>query len=178
MTVTGANLTGATTVDFGTTAGTSIVVNGGGASLTVTSPAEANGTIDVTVITPGGTSAVNAPADHYQFVANAAPTVTNVSPSAGPTGGATSVTVTGTNLTGETAVDFGATPGTGVVVNGGGTSLTVNSPAEAAGHGRRDGHNPGRNLGYLGERQVHLRRAPDRHRRQPEFGDQPRWADP
>ena len=61
------------------------------------------------------------------------PTVTTVSPSAGPLAGGTSVTVNGTNLTGATAVNFGATAGTGVVVDGGGTSLTVTSPAEAAG---------------------------------------------
>ena len=40
-----------------------------------------------------------------------APTVTGVSPSGGPLAGGTSVTVTGTNFTGATAVDFGAHPG-------------------------------------------------------------------
>ena len=62
-----------------------------------------------------------------------APTVTAVSPSSGPPAGGTSVTVTGTNLTGATAVDFGLNAGTNVSVNGGGTSLTVTSPAGSAG---------------------------------------------
>ncbi len=35
------------------------------------------------------------------------PTVTSISPTTGPAGGGTSVTITGTNLSGATAVDFG-----------------------------------------------------------------------
>ena len=61
-----------------------------------------------------------------------APTVSSVSPTSGSTVGGTSVTITGTNLTGATGVSFGGTAGTGVVVNGA-TSVTVNSPAHAAG---------------------------------------------
>jgi outer membrane lipoprotein-sorting protein len=61
-----------------------------------------------------------------------APTVTNVSPNTGSTTGGTSVTVTGTNLTGATAVSFGRTAAAAVVVNSA-TSITATSPAEAAG---------------------------------------------
>jgi len=130
VTVTGTSLTGATAVNFGGTAGTGVVVNGGGTSLTVTAPAEAAGTVNVTVITPAGTSAISAADDYTYF---AVPTVTGVAPNTGTSSGGTSVTVTGTNLAGETAVKFGATAGTGVAVNGGGTALTVNSPAGAVG---------------------------------------------
>ena len=122
----GTNLTGATAVHFGTNPGTSI--SGVTAtSLTVTSPA-GTGTVDVTVTTPNGTSAVNAPSDQFTYNAPALPTVTGVSPNNGPTGGGTSVTVSGTNLTGATAVHFGTNAGTsisGVTA----TSLTVTSPA-------------------------------------------------
>ena len=105
VTVSGTNLTGATAVDFGTNPGTSI--SGVTAtSLTVTSPA-GTGTVDVTVTTPNGTSAVNAPSDQFTYNAPALPTVTGVSPNKGPAAGGTSVTVSGTNLTGATAVDFG-----------------------------------------------------------------------
>jgi hypothetical protein len=62
-----------------------------------------------------------------------APTVTSVNPLAGSTNGGTSVTVTGSDLGGATAVNFGATPGTAIVVNATGTSLTVTSPAHSAG---------------------------------------------
>ncbi|HLN42637.1 MAG TPA: IPT/TIG domain-containing protein, partial [Acidimicrobiales bacterium] len=130
VTVTGTNLTGATAVNFGGTAGTGVSVNGGGTSLTVNAPAEAAGTINVTVTTPAGTSATSSADDYTYF---AVPTVTGVAPNTGTASGGTSVTVTGTNLAGETAVKFGATAGTGVSVNGGGTSLTVNTPAGAVG---------------------------------------------
>ena len=53
---------------------------------------------------------------------SATPTVTGVSPAAGATTAVEPVlTLTGTNLTGATAVNFGATPGTSASVNGGGT---------------------------------------------------------
>jgi putative cell wall-binding protein len=61
------------------------------------------------------------------------PTTTSIAPLGGAAAGGTSVTISGTNLTGATAVDFGATAGTIVVVNAGGTQLTATSPAESAG---------------------------------------------
>ncbi len=114
VTITGTNFTGATGVKFGTVAGTGVVVNSA-TSITVTSPAEAAATVDVTVTAAGGTSAVNAPADQFTYVS--APTVTNVSPSSGPTAGGTVVTITGTNFTGATGVKFGTAAGTGFIVN-------------------------------------------------------------
>jgi hypothetical protein len=130
VTVTGTNFTGATAVNFGATPGTAVVVNGGGTSLTVTSPAAPAGTVNVTVVTPAGTSTTSA-ADNFTFFA--VPTVTAVTPNTGTTSGGSSVTVTGTNLTGATAVKFGTASGTNVVVNGAGTSLAVTSPAGTAG---------------------------------------------
>ena len=44
------------------------------------------------------------------------PSVTGVNPSSGPTSGGTAVTITGTNLKGATAVDFGANGATNVTV--------------------------------------------------------------
>ena len=125
VTVTGTNLTGATAVDFGTTPGTGITAVTA-TSLTVTAPA-GTGTVNVTVTTPNGTSAVNAPSDQYTY--NGPPTVSGVNPAGGPTGGGTSVTVTGTGFTGATAVDFGASnPGTSIDVLSP-TRLTVTSPS-------------------------------------------------
>ena len=65
VTVTGTNLTGATAVYFGSVQGTSIVV-GSATSLTVTSPAQTSATVDITVVTPGGTSLTSA-ADVYTY---------------------------------------------------------------------------------------------------------------
>ena len=61
----GTNLSGATAVHFGATAGTSISVDTA-TSLTVVSPA-GTGTVDVTVTTANGTSAANAPSDHFTY---------------------------------------------------------------------------------------------------------------
>jgi IPT/TIG domain len=61
-----------------------------------------------------------------------APTVTGVSPTFGPLAGGTTVTITGCGFTGATAVHFGATAATGVVVNSD-TSVTAVSPAHAIG---------------------------------------------
>ena len=58
------------------------------------------------------------------------PDVTGVSPASGPTAGGTSVTVSGTNLTGATAVDFGtANPGTSI---SGVTATASRSPLRRA----------------------------------------------
>jgi hypothetical protein len=124
VTITGANFTGATGVSFGG-AGAGFTVNSA-TSITATAPAASLGTVDVVVTSPNGTSATG-PADQYTYAL--APTVTGVSPATGPGSGGTAVTVTGTNLTGTSAVDFGpGNPGQGVVVNGGGTALTVTTP--------------------------------------------------
>lgn len=61
FTITGTGFTGATVVHFGSVAGTNLTV-ASDTSITVTSPAQAAGTVDVTVTTPGGVSAT-IPAD-------------------------------------------------------------------------------------------------------------------
>ena len=58
----------------------------------------------MTVSTPGGTSATSA-ADEYTYIP--APTVSKVEPTSGPAAGGTTVTITGTNLTGASEVKFG-----------------------------------------------------------------------
>ena len=67
VTVTGANLTGATKVLFGTTAGTALTVLSA-TQLKVTAPAHPAGVVDILVTTPNGTSAVTT-ADRYTYVA-------------------------------------------------------------------------------------------------------------
>ena len=96
-------------------------------SITATSPAGTAGTVDVTVTTPAGTSATS-PADQFTYAVAAAPTVTGISPTSGPTTGGTSVTITGTSFTSATAVDFGTVPATSFTVVSD-TSITATSPA-------------------------------------------------
>ncbi|MER6616272.1 IPT/TIG domain-containing protein [Streptomyces xantholiticus] len=61
-----------------------------------------------------------------------AATIGTVSPATGPTAGGTVVTITGTNLDGVSAVNFGATAGTALTIVSA-TNLTVTSPAGTAG---------------------------------------------
>ena len=114
VTITGTNLTGAEEVKFGATA---VVCAGTVATCKVesstevkaTTPAHAAEEVDVTVKTPGGTSATG-PNDKYTFETPASPpTVSSVSPNHGTTLGGTVVTITGTNLTGAEEVKFGTT---------------------------------------------------------------------
>ena len=123
VTITGTNFTGVTAVKFGTVAATGVTVTST-TSITATAPAGSAGSVDVTVVASGGTSATSS-ADHYTYAA--APTVTSVVPGSGPTGGGTSVTITGTNLAGATGVRFGTASGTGVVVSSA-TSVTATAP--------------------------------------------------
>jgi hypothetical protein len=55
------------------------------------------------------------------------PTVSSVNPNSGPGAGGTSVTITGSNFTGATAVRFGANPATKFTVDSG-TQITATSP--------------------------------------------------
>ena len=123
MTITGTDFTGATAVKFGTTAATNVIVNSA-TQITATSPG-GTGTVDVMVVTPGGTSPVNQPADQFSYVA--APAVTGISPASGPLAGGTAVTITGTNLAGATAVKFGTTEVT-TFTSDTDTQIVLNSP--------------------------------------------------
>ena len=127
VTITGTGFTGATGVDFGTTAATDVtVVND--STITADSPA-GTGAVDVIVSTPNGASATSS-ADKFTYTVTviAAPTVTDVSPNSGPAAGGTLVTITGTGFTGATAVDFGTTAAMEVTVQSA-TTITALSPA-------------------------------------------------
>ncbi len=123
VTVSGTGFTAATGVSFGGAAATSLAVNSD-TSITAVSPAAGAGTVDVTVTSAGGTSAAGA-SDQFTFIP--VPSVSSLSPKRGPIGGGTSVTITGTGLSGATEVAFGETA-TGFTVNGA-TSITAVAPA-------------------------------------------------
>lgn len=113
VTIIGNNLSGATAVDFGTTAATDIDVFSGHV-ITADSPA-GSGVVDVTVTTPLGTSNKNRK-DEFTYNSDL-PTVTRVTPDHGSPSGGTTVAIRGSNFTGTTAVDFGMNnAATGVVV--------------------------------------------------------------
>jgi hypothetical protein len=123
--LTGTNFTGATAVSFGGTPATSFTVNSP-TQITAVAPAHAAGTVAVTVTTPGGTT------NGVPFTYVAVPTLIGITPSSGPPSGGTVVVLTGTGLTGATAVSFGGTPATLFAVNSD-NQITVLTPAHAAG---------------------------------------------
>ena len=108
VTITGTGLTSADTVKFGQLRAYRVTPISA-TQIRVVSPPESAGTIDVTVTTATGTSAVN---DSDQFTYDPSqpalvPTVTSVSPTSGPTSGGGFVTIDGDNLDGAYEVDFG-----------------------------------------------------------------------
>ena len=117
----------ATGVTFGTVPATSfIIVNSD--QITAVAPAHAAGIIDIHVTNDSGTSLPSA-SDQYTYNSN--PGVTSISPSIGPTGGGTSVIITGVNftgVTGPTGVKFGSTNAASYTVNSP-TQITAVSPA-------------------------------------------------
>ena len=77
----------------------------------------------VQVVTAGGKKS-----NTGNFTYTNGPVVTGLSPSAGPPAGGTSVAITGVQLTGATAVDFGSTAASSFTVNSS-TSITAVAPA-------------------------------------------------
>ena len=145
VTVAGQDLTGETSVMFGTTAGLNASVDASGATLTVTSPPHAAGAVLVTVTTPTGTSG---PEDGFGGDDAATFTYTNspqftaftpqtsgdtFGPSVGSSVGGYQVDLAGSGLTAATSVTFGGVAATNVTPSADGTSATVTAPAHAAG---------------------------------------------
>ena len=125
--ISGTSLAGATSVKFGSTTA---------ASYSITSPtmikavtkAHAAGTVKVSVTTAAGT----ATSSSHEFTFLTRPDVTGVTPTNGPTKGGSSITITGTNFTGVTAVTFGRIPArTYRVIST--SSISATAPSESVG---------------------------------------------
>ena len=134
VTITGTNFVpGDTTVTIGgnlVSAG-SVTVNSA-TSLTFSTPAHVAGNVSVGVANSVGSSAAVPGGFTYEDI----PTATSLTPTAGPTAGGTSVTITGTNFVpGDTSVTIGGNlVPTGLVTVNSSTSLTFNTPAHSAGN--------------------------------------------
>jgi hypothetical protein len=128
VTITGSDFTGATVVSFGSDAADFTVDSD--TEITATAPyPSSDGTVDVSVTTPDGTSPVTA-ADEFTYVP--APTVTGVSPDAGSVAGGNTVTITGTGFTGATEVLFHQTAAASFTVDSD-TQITATAPAGTGG---------------------------------------------
>lgn len=125
VTVEGSGFTGATAVTFGSAAATSFTVVSD-TQITAVTPTGAARAAAVAVTGPGGTAT-----DAGGFTYVAPPTITSVAPASGPTGGGTTVTVEGTNLSAATSVTVGGSAAT--VSSDTPTSITLSAPGGPAG---------------------------------------------
>ena len=125
VTISGSNLSGATSVLFGGNAAT--ILTNTASQITVSAPAGAVGPVNVTVTTAGGTSN----ALTYTYVAAPVPAIVSLSPNSGPTAGGNTVTISGSNLSGATLVLFGGNAAT--ILTNTASQITVSAPAGAVG---------------------------------------------
>ncbi|MGI9188202.1 MAG: IPT/TIG domain-containing protein [Gaiellales bacterium] len=126
ITITGADLTGTSSVTVGGVLATGVTVVSA-TQVTARVPAHAAGTVAVALATPAGaTSSAGA------FAYVAPPTIAGVSPSSGMTSGGTTITITGADLTGTSNVAMGGLPVTSFTVVSG-ARVTAVTPAHAAG---------------------------------------------
>jgi photosystem II stability/assembly factor-like uncharacterized protein len=123
VTVTGTGFTGATAVTFGGTAAISYSVVSDTQITTAVPAGATSGTISVT--TPGGTGA--SASSFTVTTATPGPTITGFSPTSGPLG--TTVTLTGTHLSGSSSVKFHGVSASYTVISD--TRITTAVPAGA-----------------------------------------------
>ena len=123
--VRGADFTGASAVTFGGMAAASFTVNSN-SQISAITPA-GSGTVDVTVTTAAGTSAV-VPVD--QFAYTTAPALSSITPTTGTPSGLTTVVIAGANFTGSTGVTFGGKAARAFTVNSD-SQITATTPPGA-----------------------------------------------
>ncbi|RZK32826.1 MAG: T9SS type A sorting domain-containing protein, partial [Hymenobacter sp.] len=124
VTLTGTNLSGASTVTVNGTLATAFTVNLAGTQLTLTVPVGAT-TGPIRVTTPGGTATS---ATAFTVLASV-PVVSSFTPASGQIG--STVTLTGTNLSGASTVTMNGMLVTAFTVNSAGTQLTFTVPTGA-----------------------------------------------
>ncbi len=126
VTISGTDFRSITAVSFGGVAATSYVVNSP-TRITAVTPARAtSGAVDVVVTAAGGAATTVGGFTYRQAV------ISSVTPLTGSTAGGTSVVISGSDLSGATAVTFGGTAATSFVVNSD-SQITAVTPARSAG---------------------------------------------
>jgi hypothetical protein len=128
--ITGTDFGGTVAVYFDSIEATDFTVNSG-TSITAVAPPHAAGTVDVTVATFAGTSAVSS-SDHFSYSSAGSPTVTSLATTTGSTAGGTLVGIHGTHFIGTTAVAFGSVPAADFTVVSD-TLMVAVSPPQASG---------------------------------------------
>lgn len=118
-------------INVGSTAVTSYTYDPLHGTVSITTPPNStttSATVQVSVTDDGGTS------NSQSYTYWAPPTITSVTPNAGPTTGNRWVTITGSNfLVGKTSVSFGSVSAQNSALGATLTSITILTPAESAG---------------------------------------------
>jgi hypothetical protein len=131
ITLTGTNFVSGATVRVGGVAATGVTF-ASSTRVTARTPAGTAGARDVVITNPDGRSATRAGAFSYTTSSSGTLTASAVSPSSGPTGGGTAITVTGTGFVSGATILIGGTPATAVGFVSS-TQLTARTPAKPAG---------------------------------------------
>lgn len=125
ITISGVNLTTASSVTFGSNSATPTIIND--STISVVVPASGfSGSTYVTVTTAGGVATAST---SYLYVD--VPTIQTASPTAGPTAGGNVITITGTNFSTTSSVTIGGVVASFTVVNS--TTLTAVAPPGSPG---------------------------------------------
>ena len=109
---------------FGSVAASSFTVVSA-TQIVATAPAEAAGTIGVSVTTGAGTTGT----PNFTYITT--PSISAINPGTGPTAGGSVVTISGSNFTGLRAVNFGGVASSFTVNSD--TQITATAPPHAAG---------------------------------------------
>lgn len=126
VTISGNSFENGASVSFGGVPATSVTVTSP-TQLTAVTPPHGSGAVDVTVTNPTGLGGTLPNAFRY---ANP-PSLTGLAPASGPAAGGQVVTISGANLSDIVGVAFGGVQGT--ITGGNDTSVSVRTPAHAAG---------------------------------------------
>lgn len=128
VTITGLNFTGATSVSFG--GSQCVISSNSGTVIVCTTTAHTSGLVEVIISTPQGQNTTTG--SQNDFLYTGGPTVTDLSPNAGPASGNTIVTITGTNFTASgMVVRFGTTSAVFTYIDS--TTIVAVAPAHTAG---------------------------------------------
>jgi phosphodiesterase/alkaline phosphatase D-like protein len=132
VTIRGANFTGVTGVMFGSDAARDVKFIAVGEVTAVSPPGTTGSPVNITVMTPNGTSAITTK-DDFSY---GRPTISGYSPTSGPIAGDTKVTIDGSGFStasGKTTFEFGTALGTSVECNSSTTCTVYSPPASKAG---------------------------------------------
>ncbi|HVR37648.1 MAG TPA: IPT/TIG domain-containing protein, partial [Thermoanaerobaculia bacterium] len=121
--ITGTNFASGATVKFGSVASTNVTVNSE-TSITAIAPAQAVGSVPITVTNPDTQSATSS--QQFTYV-EAGPSIASIAPDSGPSSGGTSFTITGSGFATGATVKIGGFPALNATVTSA-TTITATTP--------------------------------------------------